>query len=31
MSDKTNRNLTGEEWRQISGGLFFSEEAIHAF
>ena len=31
MSDKTNRNLTGEEWRQISGGLFFSEEAVHAF
>ena len=30
MSDKTNRNLTGEEWRQISGGLFFSEEAVHA-
>ena len=31
MSDKTNRNLTGEEWRQISGGLFFSEETVHAF
>ena len=31
MCDKTNRNLTGEEWRQISGGLFFSEEAVHAF
>ena len=30
MSDKANRNLTGEEWRQISGGLFFSEEAVHA-
>jgi hypothetical protein len=31
MSDKANRNLTGEEWRQISGGLFFSEETAHAF
>ena len=31
MSDKANRNLTGEEWRQISGGLFFSEETVHAF
>jgi hypothetical protein len=28
MSDKTNRNLSGEERRQLSGGLFFSEEAL---
>ena len=28
MSDKTTRNMIGEERRQLSGGLFFSEEAV---